>query len=497
MLFALEEKCFVSSKDIGAGSLWLPELLDELKRSDYGIICVTRESIERSWMVFEAGALAMRVEGEISRVCPLLLDISDAEFKGPLTAFQARKLDLDSEGKSKEDIFSIVKVLNSLQEEGPLRLKDGQLAKQFDLCWPGLWESYLNLRSTSGSTQDARVITRDEIVGEVRGALRQIADTLLELRKGMTVARRPEIEEPLQRFDVLCPHCNSPAAGLLPNRAGQTKPIICEKCGGRFNVHTTGAGSVFVRAISVEPTIGGSGPMFVAEASCPKCSEKLSVEMRDRLGETRFVVCPNCGVRVAIHRSFDGVFARAQGEEPLGQGPAAWVAWLKRTNMYVPPDVLQKLIPKAVDALASIALDRQLTATELCREIRGMVKGEAGNTMGGQGAAVDFVKAVLMGGGFTFGERLGVGVWSKPITNAPTIEAILLAYARGDLRRLRAKFNLSEEQKYIRQQFEENRKIARTNIEKIQYHIHYGQTKLEELEKNKKHHRGFKVLTFG
>jgi hypothetical protein len=55
---------------------------------------------------------------------------------------------------------------------------------------------------------------------------------------------------------------------------------------------------------------------------------------------------------------------------------------------------------------------------------------------------------------------------------------------------------LNSQQQYIRQQFLQNRNIPRANIEKIQYHIHHGQTKLEELEKNKKYHSGFKILTF-
>lgn len=58
-------------------------------------------------------------------------------------------------------------------------------------------------------------------------------------------------------------------------------------------------------------------------------------------------------------------------------------------------------------------------------------------------------------------------------------------------------FKLSDEQKYIRTQFEDQRKIPRTNIEKIQYHLHYGNVKLEEMRKNKKFKSGFKVLTFG
>ena len=47
-------------------------------------------------------------------------------------------------------------------------------------------------------------------------------------------------------------------------------------------------------------------------------------------------------------------------------------------------------------------------------------------------------------GGFTFAERPGIGVLGWPITNTPDTDAILLAYTRGVLGRLRVKYNLSE-----------------------------------------------------
>lgn len=58
-------------------------------------------------------------------------------------------------------------------------------------------------------------------------------------------------------------------------------------------------------------------------------------------------------------------------------------------------------------------------------------------------------------------------------------------------------FSLNTQQKYIREQFLQNRNIPRSSIEKIQYHVHYGQSKLEELEKGKKNRTGFTVLSFG
>jgi hypothetical protein len=46
------------SSDISKGDRWNNVLADELKESQYGIICVTPFKIHKSWMNFEAGALS-------------------------------------------------------------------------------------------------------------------------------------------------------------------------------------------------------------------------------------------------------------------------------------------------------------------------------------------------------------------------------------------------------------------------------------------------------
>ncbi len=78
---------FVSSEDIASGALWLQKLFEQLEKSESGILCLTKESLDRNWILFEAGALAKRAGSETSRVCPLLLEFKTLSF--PLAAFQA------------------------------------------------------------------------------------------------------------------------------------------------------------------------------------------------------------------------------------------------------------------------------------------------------------------------------------------------------------------------------------------------------------------------
>ncbi len=61
--------------------------------TDFGILCLTRENLEQPWILFEAGALAKRVQDN-ARVVPYLIDdISFAELDPPLGLFQANKSD--------------------------------------------------------------------------------------------------------------------------------------------------------------------------------------------------------------------------------------------------------------------------------------------------------------------------------------------------------------------------------------------------------------------
>ncbi len=83
-------KPFVSSS-MPAGVVAVIEMFRALQTCDFGIICVTKESQDRPWLNFEAGALALHVP-ELNRVVPYLLDdMVETDLKEPLAAFQAKR----------------------------------------------------------------------------------------------------------------------------------------------------------------------------------------------------------------------------------------------------------------------------------------------------------------------------------------------------------------------------------------------------------------------
>ena len=80
-----------SDVNITPGLRWRHALGDELQKSQFAIVCLTRENMNAPWLLFEAGAIGRSLDE--SRVVPLLLDLSQSDVKGPLAEFQALPLD--------------------------------------------------------------------------------------------------------------------------------------------------------------------------------------------------------------------------------------------------------------------------------------------------------------------------------------------------------------------------------------------------------------------
>jgi hypothetical protein len=114
---------WVSETDIAGGDRWAIEIAKELEKSNFGIICLTRENIESPWILFEAGSLAKSLKD--SRVVPLLLDIDFSEISGPLAQFQAKKV----------DVASLRDIVRSVNQAAPSPIDNQRLDRQFDALW--------------------------------------------------------------------------------------------------------------------------------------------------------------------------------------------------------------------------------------------------------------------------------------------------------------------------------------------------------------------------
>lgn len=119
---------FVSSGNILKGARWSDVLAEELKETQYGIICITRQNRVCPWLSFEAGAISKMI-GQ-SYVSPLLFDVAPSKLQGPLSQFQATMFD-----EQGEDIFHLVSSINSIlpywQQVSP-----DVLRTTFNKWWP-------------------------------------------------------------------------------------------------------------------------------------------------------------------------------------------------------------------------------------------------------------------------------------------------------------------------------------------------------------------------
>jgi hypothetical protein len=106
--------------------VWVTELFEQLQLCNVGVIVITPDNINSSWMLFEAGALCKNLR--ISRVLPYLVGIKKPDLTGPFAEFQA--LEATEEG-TRRLIHTIRDVYSSSESQV---IAD----HRFDAFWPML-----------------------------------------------------------------------------------------------------------------------------------------------------------------------------------------------------------------------------------------------------------------------------------------------------------------------------------------------------------------------
>lgn len=116
---------FFSPEDIEKGENWDSKITKVLSECNYGIICLTPQNVSAPWINFEAGALAKSLD---SRVSCLMANIKPSDIKGPLSRYQATKLE-------KKDFFQLISEINKATDHP---LDESRLSNAFDAMWPQL-----------------------------------------------------------------------------------------------------------------------------------------------------------------------------------------------------------------------------------------------------------------------------------------------------------------------------------------------------------------------
>jgi hypothetical protein len=154
-------KPWISSQDIEKGARWFEEIGESLSSTDFGVLCLTASNLSAPWILFEAGALSKSL-GQ-ARVCPLLVNVKNADLTGPLAQF-------NTSGIGKEEIRRLVGTLNS-RLPAEQRRSDIQLDEAFQVWWPRL----------EGKIAEAIAVSRETEVNERSVPKRKLDDVLDEI----------------------------------------------------------------------------------------------------------------------------------------------------------------------------------------------------------------------------------------------------------------------------------------------------------------------------
>ncbi|WP_217200400.1 toll/interleukin-1 receptor domain-containing protein [Streptomyces buecherae] len=117
---------WLSSLDISSGRRGVREINDKLSETHFGIVCLTPDNQNSTWINFEAGALAKQVED--GYVVPFLVGMRTTDLISPLSQFQAVI------GDSKDDVRKLLFDMN--HASGGLAISRERLERAFERSWP-------------------------------------------------------------------------------------------------------------------------------------------------------------------------------------------------------------------------------------------------------------------------------------------------------------------------------------------------------------------------
>ena len=163
---------WMSNEEIGSGTRWNDQIAEALDQTDFGIVCVTASNHHQPWLMFEAGALAKRLQG--ARVVPLCIDIAPAEVTGPLAAFQGRRLDQKGMRRLVQDVMAA----------GEKSLPPEQVDELFEAMWARLESKVNEAKQQSPGPQSPQRTPHEmleELVERVRRLDRDHRRTILNV----------------------------------------------------------------------------------------------------------------------------------------------------------------------------------------------------------------------------------------------------------------------------------------------------------------------------
>lgn len=190
---------WVSDKDISAGDRWAQAIAGELDSSNFGILCITPENISSEWILFEAGALSKSMLD--AKVIPLLYGLELSDLGGPLSQFQALKVD-------EPGVLSLVKSINSVSDT---KASDATVERLVPALWPDLKEKLDEIPDKEIDEKHMRPQTEilEDLVSQVRGLGSRLSEFDSELGERLSASDlrsrgsiHPRFYEDILRFSI-------------------------------------------------------------------------------------------------------------------------------------------------------------------------------------------------------------------------------------------------------------------------------------------------------
>lgn len=166
---------WMSAVDIDRGARWSADIAGELENTRIGILCMTPENLEATWIHFEAGALSKTIAKTF--VCPYLFQVEPTDLKGPLVQFNAAKA-------QKDDTKKLLLTINSGLD---IPLEGSVVSESFEVWWPKLEERLNGIPAQQVKAKHERPQREllEEILDLVRAQTRGGGLTISERRKIM------------------------------------------------------------------------------------------------------------------------------------------------------------------------------------------------------------------------------------------------------------------------------------------------------------------------
>ena len=147
---------YYTPSDIEKGARWESSLAKELEASEVGIFLVTRENLNSHWMIFEAGALAKKLDK--SRVCPILFGVENTHLPAPLRSFQTKPF-------QEEEMRKLI--LDTNKALGERKLADSVVNKTFQMWWPDLQRDVTTILTEHDQGGDEAEPSEKEMITEI------------------------------------------------------------------------------------------------------------------------------------------------------------------------------------------------------------------------------------------------------------------------------------------------------------------------------------------